>query len=160
MEYRRELATSCPSALRELGVENVFHKVNIKPGKPLWFGVGPSRDAERGPLVFGLPGNPVSGLVGFLVFVRPALAKLAGCFETNPARQGRLASAYGPIGRRPSYVLARWSEVPGEPGLVSPLASSGSGDLRTVALADGFAFFEAGDRTYQPGEIVPFLPLG
>ncbi len=60
-----------PSALAALGVENVFHKVNIKPGKPLWFGVGPSRESERGPLVFGLPGNPVSGLVGFLVFARP-----------------------------------------------------------------------------------------
>ena len=73
-----------PSALEALGVENVFHKVNIKPGKPLWFGVGPSRDSERGPLVFGLPGNPVSGLVGFLVFAAPGLALLAGRRETNP----------------------------------------------------------------------------
>ena len=57
----------------ELGVEEVFWGVAVKPGKPLAFGV---RDAT---LVFGLPGNPVSSLVGALVFVTPGLL----------ARQGR-----------------------------------------------------------------------
>ena len=61
-----------PAALLELGVEQVFHKVRLKPGKPLWFGIGPRRDGRPGTLVFGLPGNPVSGLVGFLLFIRPA----------------------------------------------------------------------------------------
>src|SRR5206468_1493909 len=66
-----------PDALESLGVRPVFHKVRLKPGKPLWFGVGPDRDGEgTGPLVFGLPGNPVSGLVGFSLFVRPALDAL------------------------------------------------------------------------------------
>ena len=60
-----------PAALDAVGVVTVFHKVRIKPGKPLFFGVGPAR-ADRAPaLVFGLPGNPVSGLVGTLLFALP-----------------------------------------------------------------------------------------
>ena len=56
----------------ELGVEEVLWGVAVKPGKPLWFGV-------RGEtLVFGLPGNPVSALVCFELFVRPALLALQG----------------------------------------------------------------------------------
>ena len=69
----------------ELGVEEVFWRVAVKPGKPISFGV---RDAT---LVFGLPGNPVSTLVGFELFVRPALRALEG--ERDPARAS---------GRRPS----------------------------------------------------------
>lgn len=66
-----------PAALAEAGVEQVFHKVALKPGRPLWFGFVPR---ESGPprLVFGLPGNPVSGFVCFHLFVAPALAVLAG----------------------------------------------------------------------------------
>ena len=59
-------------AFQACGVEQVFHKIAIKPGKPLWFG-------KRGDvLVFGLPGNPVSCLLDHEVFVRPALARLEG----------------------------------------------------------------------------------
>ena len=54
-------------ALEALGVERVFWRVALKPGKPTWFGIGPA-----GQLVFGLPGNPVSTMVTFLLFVRPA----------------------------------------------------------------------------------------
>ena len=61
-----------------LGVEEVFWGVAVKPGKPLWFGV-------RGrTLVFGLPGNPVSALVGFEIFVRPALLALQGSTDPLP----------------------------------------------------------------------------
>ena len=61
-----------PATLEALGVRCIFHKVRLKPGKPLWFGIGPQRADSRGALVFGLPGNPVSGLVGFLLFVKAA----------------------------------------------------------------------------------------
>ena len=62
--------------LAELGVEQVFHKIALRPGKPLWFGV--KQFGDRQVLVFGLPGNPVSSLVCFELFVRPAIAALAG----------------------------------------------------------------------------------
>ena len=65
-----------PEVLAELGVEEVFHKIALRPGKPLWFGVKDFGD--RRTLVFGLPGNPVSSFVCFELFVRPAIAALAG----------------------------------------------------------------------------------
>lgn len=64
------------SALEALGVERVFWRVALKPGKPTWFGVAPG-----GTLVFGLPGNPVSAMVTFLLFVRPAIRALLGVGE-------------------------------------------------------------------------------
>jgi molybdopterin molybdotransferase len=60
-------------ALASLEVEEVFWRVALKPGKPTWFGIGPS-----GTLVFGLPGNPVSAMVTFLLFVRPAITAMTG----------------------------------------------------------------------------------
>lgn len=98
-----------PAALAEAGVQQVFHKVALKPGKPLWFGIMPR---ESGPprLVFGLPGNPVSSFVCFHLFVAPALAVLAGRADSVVLKltSGTAANdfAYGG-GRemfRPAYV--------------------------------------------------------
>ena len=61
------------SALASLGVDEVFWRVALKPGKPTWFGAAPG-----GTLVFGLPGNPVSAMVTFLLFVRPAIRAMLG----------------------------------------------------------------------------------
>jgi molybdopterin molybdotransferase len=149
-----------PETLERLGVGRVFHKIRLKPGKPLWFGTGPGRGDRPGALVFGLPGNPVSGIVGFLLFVRPALRVLAaqgtGVAETVALP---LALPFTHRGDRPTYHPARVSTRDGVTAL-EPLAWAGSADLKTVAQADGFAIFAAGDRTYQQGEIVGFLPLG
>ena len=75
-----------PTELAALGVRNVFHKVLMRPGKPLWFGVWEGGQALASPArgrtyVFGLPGNPVSSLVCFEVFVRSCLQRLMG---SNP----------------------------------------------------------------------------
>jgi molybdopterin molybdotransferase len=150
-----------PSTLEALGVERVFHKIRLKPGKPLWFGIGPSREGRPGPLVFGLPGNPVSGVVGFLLFVRPALDILAG----RPSRsgillEGKLTRPFVHTGDRPTYQPSRLLPERGGLSGVEPLDWAGSADLRTVARSDGFALFPAGDRSYETGEIVRFLPLG
>jgi molybdopterin molybdotransferase len=156
-----------PATLERLGVVRAFHKIRLKPGKPLWFGVGPARGDAPGPLVFGLPGNPVSGVVGFLLFVRPALDTLAA----RPARAAEavrapLALPYMPARDRPTYHPARWTESCLDADFnqvdrhtIEPLDWAGSADLRTVAQADGFAIFPEGDRAYEVGEIVGFLPL-
>jgi molybdopterin molybdotransferase len=148
-----------PETLKYLEVSRVFHKVRLKPGKPIWFGVGPARGEEPSALVFGLPGNPVSGLVGFLLFVRPALNRLAG---RSPVPQGllrgKLSRPFDHKGDRPTYHPSRWSG--GEEPTVEPLDWAGSADLLTVARADGFALFPAGDRLHEQGEFVQFLPLG
>ncbi len=144
-----------PAALLALGVEPVFHKVRIKPGKPLWFGVGPDRGDGPGTLVFGLPGNPASGLVGFLLFVRPALDALAGRPDPIPRPTSiPLGAPFRHRGDRPTYHPSRL-----EAGRAHPLDWAGSADLRTVAMADGFAVFPAGDRDFEAGEAVGFLPL-
>jgi len=151
-----------PAALEALGVERVFHKIRLKPGKPLWFGVGAERPAGcPGPLVFGLPGNPVSGVVGFLLFVRCALARLSAR-EPQSAWMisGRLTKPFRHRGDRPTYHPSRLLEA-NDPALIriEPLEWAGSADLRTVARADGFAIFPEGDRDYTTDEIVGFLPL-
>src|SRR5262249_59132506 len=70
-------------ALEACGVEEVFWRVRIKPGKPLWFG-------RRGrTLVFGLPGNPLSAIVGMAVFIQPALRRLAGEVDALPRFERR-----------------------------------------------------------------------
>lgn len=149
-----------PEVLKELGVEAVFHKVRLKPGKPLLFGVGPAREGDRsGTLVFGLPGNPVSGIVGFLLFVEPALRAIRG-EPAQPPRtiEARLTRPFTHRGDRPTYYPCRLTTSNGQP-VVETLDWAGSADLRTVAEADGFAVFEAGEHAYEPGANVRFLPL-
>ena len=141
-----------PAVLESLGVRQVFHKVRLKPGKPLWFGV--LDGGERETLVFGLPGNPVGSLVCFELFARPALDLMAG--KTTPSYEGRTARLTQPHqqkGDRPTYWPARLSIVD-QIASVTPLAWKGSADLRTLADANCFAFFPAGDRLYEPGEEV------
>ena len=143
-----------PAALADLGIEAVFHKVNVKPGKPLWFGIGPRRSDRPGVLVFGLPGNPASGVVGFLLFVRPALDALAGRVpKRTQLASFPLGAPFEHRGDRPTYHPARLRD-----GFVFPLDWAGSADLRSVAVADGFAVFPAGDRAFREGEAVSFLP--
>ncbi len=144
-----------PAALGDLGIAPVFHKVRVKPGKPIWFGVGPPRSGRPGALVFGLPGNPASAVIGFLLFVRPALDALAGRTPPRPyLTSARLGLAFEHRGDRPTYHPARLDE-----GRAFPLDWAGSADLRTVALADGFLAFPAGDESYREGQEIPFLPL-
>jgi molybdopterin molybdotransferase len=97
-----------PQVLAELGVEQVFHKVNLKPGKPLWFGVKRHSEQGRQTLVFGLPGNPVSSLVCFELFVRPAIQKLSGREPVGlPRLTAQLAQDHQQRGDRPTYWPAR-----------------------------------------------------
>ncbi|OJW17778.1 MAG: hypothetical protein BGO49_26625 [Planctomycetales bacterium 71-10] len=154
---QRDLA---PEVLRSLGVREVFHKVRIRPGKPLWFGVGPDRDGRPPALVFGLPGNPLSGLVNFLNFVAPALDVLQGRPSRGPAIAPALAASR--LERRGDlevFLPARIVE-PSRPLAVEPLKSQGSADMAAVAEADGFLVLTAGDGAIEAGEIVGFLPLG
>ena len=150
-----------PGTLAELGVREVFHRVRIKPGKPLWFGVA-GQDNVRRTLVFGLPGNPVSTFVCFELFVKPALAKLAG---QDPAAQhrpisARLASDFTHRGDRPTYQPAVLQATePSNPPSVAPLRWAGSADLRGLVDANALIAFPAGDRSYSAGETVEVLRL-
>lgn len=142
-----------PQVLESLGVEQVFHKVNLKPGKPLWFGVQTNANGRR-VLVFGLPGNPVSSLVCFELFIRPALAALAGRpFCGLPIQSGLLTKEQRQRGDRPTYWPASCL-LDGTGATVTPLEWRGSGDLHSLARANCLAYFPAEDRVFAAGEKV------
>ncbi|MBC8874200.1 MAG: molybdopterin molybdotransferase MoeA [Planctomycetes bacterium] len=146
-----------PKVLQDAGVEPVFHKVRLKPGKPMWFGVAPGTAPNT--LVFGLPGNPVSSLVCFELFVRPALAALAGHQPgKQPTVEARLARPHRQRGDRPTYFPAVLREDSGET-LVEPLDWHGSADLPTLARANGLAMFPAGRLGFEQGEPISVLLL-
>ena len=151
-----------PQVLNELGVEQVFHKVSIKPGKPLWFGVR-HREGRR-TLVFGLPGNPVSSLVGFELFVRPAIERMAGR-TAAPHQTYRAKIGDGRVhqrGNRMTYHPAvRESGAPHGSDLptVKLLSWHGSADLRTLADANLLAILPPGDQIYSVGGEIEVLPI-
>ena len=146
-----------PSVLADLGIEQVFHKVSLKPGKPLWFGY--RDDTGSRTLVFGLPGNPVSSLVCFELFVRPALAKLAGIVAGGLKRcTALLTSSFHHRGDRPTYHPARLV-ANGDRDRVELIRWQGSSDLAAVANADALAIFEAGDKNFSAGAEVETLLL-
>jgi molybdopterin molybdotransferase len=146
-----------PSVLAELGVEQIFHKVNLKPGKPLWFGVLAGEAGQR--LVFGLPGNPVSSFVCFELFVRPAIGRLAARTGAGlPLISVPLAIDFLQRSERPTYHPARLATVEGRTTL-EPLRWQGSGDLRTLIEANALAYFPPGHRAFRAGEIVQALRL-
>jgi molybdopterin molybdotransferase len=135
---------------RELGVDEVFWRVAVKPGKPISFGVGGRT------LLFGLPGNPVSTLVGFELFVRPALRALAGEREPGPRWQsGRLARGIRRNVHRDELVRART----GTEGL-EPLGGQESHMIVRAAAADALVLVPRGRGELGAGAPVRWLPLG
>jgi molybdopterin molybdotransferase len=138
----------------ELGVEEVFWGVAIKPGKPLAFGV---RDST---LVFGLPGNPVSSLVGALVFVRTALLALQGARDPRPPyASGHLASPLRRNAHRDEFVRARSRRTDGE-RLLEPVTGQESHMIVRASTADVLIHVPRGDGELPAGRTVRFLELG
>jgi molybdopterin molybdotransferase len=139
--------------LAELGVEEVFWGIAVKPGKPLAFGV-------RGPtLVFGLPGNPVSSLVGCELFVRPALLALQGASTPGPVfHVGRLASAVRRNGQRDEFLRAQTR--PSDNGvLLEPVTGQESHMIVRAAGADALVLAPRGEGELSAGDPARYLPL-
>ncbi len=137
----------------ELGVEEVLWGIAVKPGKPLWFGV-----RER-TLVFGLPGNPVSALVCFELFVRPAVLALQGVAEPLPRFEpGRLARSVRPNPARTELVRARSRIVDGEVELEA-VTGQESHMIARAAGADTLVLVPAGDEELAAGASVSYLRL-
>jgi molybdopterin molybdotransferase len=142
-----------PGVLGELGVEEQFHQVRVKPGKPLWFGV--REDGKRRRLVFGLPGNPVSTLVSFRLFVVPALEALSGKpFGPPKMKRGELTKPFEHRGGRPTYFPSYR-----EGKQVTPLDWKGSADIATLTQANCLAAMPPGDYRLEAGAEVEVIPL-
>lgn len=141
-----------------------FSKVAMQPGKPQGFGRLAEpwvADDELGPLVFGLPGNPVSAWVSFLVFVRPCLRALQGASTVEDPRLSARAEIdwRTPPGRR-QYLPARIRTT--DAGVtVSPAAARGSGSHLVGSLADanGYAIVDASVERVYDGDVVQVVRL-
>jgi molybdopterin molybdotransferase len=133
----------------ELGVEEVFWRVAIRPGKPVSFGV-------RGrTLVFGLPGNPVSSLVGCELFVKPAVRALQGVREPLPQfEEGRLTASLRRNDARDDFVRARLHG-----GEVEPIVGQESHMIVRSAAADALVHVPRGEGELAAGTAVAVLRL-
>jgi molybdopterin molybdotransferase len=138
--------------LGELGTHFVFDSVAIRPGRPAVFGTC------RGKPVFGLPGNPVSTMVTFELFVVPAIDVLSGA-EPRPLAifRARLAHALHERSELTHFLPARVQTVHGEPE-VSALPWQGSGDVVTMADSNAFLIVPPEKLNWEAGEMAVVLP--
>ena len=134
-----------PHVLAELGVRQIFHKIAQRPGKPMWFGIGPT-----GTAVFALPGNPVSTLVCLARYVIPGLYAAMG--ETaRPLEKIAIAAPIEVKVAMTSFMPVRvqgdeWGRL-----WAHPCPTNGSGDFTSLTGTDGFVELPPGPNTYAKG---------
>ena len=148
-----------PALLHQAAVMEVFHKVQLKPGKPLWF--GQAENTQQQTLVFGLPGNPVSSLVCYMLFVAPLIRVFqqgAKGRDSQPESYAELTVSYTLRGDRPTYHPGRLEWISGK-WSVTPLPWSGSADQQAFALANCLVFFQPPQHEYDAGEQISVLPF-
>ena len=140
-------------ALSALGVEQLFWRVALQPGRPTWFG------AREGKLVFGLPGNPVSAVVTFTLFVRPALQAMQGLVSrAQLISDGRLAVA---VARSPhrEQALRVWVQRRDGELTVTPNGPQASHLVTSLLGADALAFIPQGEGELPAGSAVALEEL-
>jgi molybdopterin molybdotransferase len=145
------------AALADLGAEQHLWLVDMRPGKPIAFATIPTELKGALP-VFALPGNPVSAMVTFELFVRPALMRMAG--QAGLDRPRLTARALAPIanpGRRRGYLRVTLTAEAGGWG-ARLTGDQGSGILRSMVAADGLAIVP-GDTTIEAGGAVDVMQL-
>ncbi|MCK6448745.1 MAG: molybdopterin molybdotransferase MoeA [Planctomycetes bacterium] len=143
------------ATLAKLGVREIFHKIAMKPGKPLWFGLAGAKP------VFALPGNPVSCFVGFELFVGPALARMgqdSGLERAARVRRGRWRGAELAPNPREQYVPCTLDEDAQGVVELAPVRWNGSADVVGLARAEALAVAPIETRV-APGEMVEYRLL-
>ena len=151
------------AALQHLGELDIW-KLALKPGKPFAFGrlpvVSPDSGKQRHALFFGLPGNPVSAFVTFLVLVRPSLLAMMGATAVELTELLLPAGFDAPLsGSRQEYLRVQLLREPGTLPQLLPLIDQSSGVLSSVAKADGLAIVPP-DTSVSSGQLLRFLPFG
>ncbi len=136
-----------PELLQKKGVQQIFHKVAQKPGKPIWFG----SNAET--VVFGLPGNPVSVQVMFKVFIEPFIHKSMGLLLNSPKKL-KTVDAFSKKNSFRQFVPVQLTES----GEITRLKYNGSGDILAPALSDGLLVIPEEIMEINQGEMIEFIP--
>lgn len=141
-----------PEVLANEGFTTIFHGVDQKPGKPMLL-------ARRGDcLAIGLPGNPAAGLLGFYLYLRPALRKMMGHSVQQTLKTARLSETYKKNDGRAHFVRVELQEDLA--GLLAiPLKGQGSHVLKSFAMAEALALVEGPAGSYPPGHPVQIVPI-
>jgi molybdopterin molybdotransferase len=138
-----------PGILANLGVRQVFHKIRQRPGKPMWFGMGPERQA-----VFALPGNPVSTLVCCRQYVLPAMVQASGRHTAAP-QTAILTEDVKFAADLTCFLPVRlaWDES----GTIhaTPAPTNTSGDFTALCGTDGYVELEQTTELFEAGSAVP-----
>jgi molybdopterin molybdotransferase len=136
-----------PSVLEEIGAKPVFHRVEQRPGKPLWFGIA----SEHKP-VFALPGNPVSTLVCLTRYVRPALDRAMGleCPRSEYAKLDTIAERSATL---TYFMPVRLSSASNAVLMAEPRPTNTSGDFVSLIGTDGFVELPPGENPCPAGTV-------
>jgi molybdopterin molybdotransferase len=139
-----------PEVLIKAGAKKIFHKVAIRPGKPIWFG-----KFENGPVVFALPGNPFSTFVTFKLFIEAFLLK---CFGLPPAKTFHLPFNGNRIKKTnlDEFFPVVFS---GNPTVATPLTFNTSGDITAVMEADGWAMQPVDKMEIKKGDVTSYFSI-
>jgi molybdopterin molybdotransferase len=142
------------AALDDMGMQRVFWRVRIRPGSPLTFGLLGGRP------FWGLPGNPVSAMVTFEVFLRPAIRKMAGHREPEvPRIRARARKAISSSADLTHFYRVTLSRVAGDLPEVELTGPQGSGILTSMSAADGLLVVPDGVSEIPAGAIVDVIPI-
>ena len=140
-----------PQVLDDVGVEVVFHKVSQRPGKPMWFGMGPDKQA-----VFALPGNPVSTLVCCRQYVVPALNAASGLRDPAP----EFASLAQPVTFKPGltcFLPVKLDTDAAGQLRATPVHTNTSGDFTALSGTDGCVELPLEESEFPSGTVLPLL---
>lgn len=140
-----------PLVMEKLQVPKIFHRIKQRPGKPLWFG---KKDNK---VVFGLPGNPVSTMVGLFRYVMPYLRKIEGI--TQRPQQFAVLSEDFSFDRDLTYFLS--VKIINKEGKLwaNPVPGHGSGDFANLLDCDAFVELPAEEKNFLAGSVYPLIPF-
>ncbi|TAF45350.1 MAG: molybdopterin molybdenumtransferase MoeA [Sphingobacteriales bacterium] len=139
-----------PSVLSSLGVQKLFHKVAIKPGKPIWCGKKP-----KGAMVFALPGNPFSCLVTFTIFIQAFIHKAVGL----PQNVHKILPLNNQRSQKTKFDEFFPVIINYENQTLNSVAINGSGDIRLGLQANGLALHPAAKGDLDMGEILGYWDM-
>ena len=140
-----------PAVLEEIGVQNHFHRVNQRPGKPFWFGT-----SEKGVTVFALPGNPVSTYMCFYRYIRPWILKSMKV-DLAPSSAVLAKDFKGPHGL--TYFLQVSVRADHGRLIAYPDPGGGSGDFANLKNVSGFLELPEDRSTFSAGEVFAYIPF-